>query len=317
MCGVPFHSADSYIPKLVERGHKVAICEQMEDPAEAKGLVRREVVRITTPGTIDIAGSTENDENIFIASVFATKTQVGIAYGDITTGELACMHLEYRHDLDSLISELVKIAPKEIVYDESSLPENVLAALQDPQVQTYLNPVDSSYYRKALCEKTLMNQFGASSLISLDLDGRTDLVLASGIPASVPGGYSEAANLEQFKHLDIRESSNYMQLDRSTLRNLETCWKRYMTKTRKAPCWCVLGPMLHTAMGGRLLKRFYKRAAEQSGADQCPVGSGGRRSKSPAGAEQSGGGPSGNLRFRTPQVPAWPAAAPTERIWWR
>ena len=74
MCGVPFHSADSYIPKLVERGHKVAICEQMEDPAEAKGLVRREVVRIITPGTIDIAGSTENDENIFIASVFATKT---------------------------------------------------------------------------------------------------------------------------------------------------------------------------------------------------------------------------------------------------
>ena len=255
MCGVPFHSADSYIPKLVERGHKVAICEQMEDPAEAKGLVRREVVRIITPGTIDIAGSTENDENIFIASVFATKTQVGIAYGDITTGELACMHLEYRHDLDSLISELVKIAPKEIVYDESSLPENVLAALQDPQVQTYLNPVDSSYYRKALCEKTLMNQFGASSLISLDLDGRTDLVLASGSLLLYLGD-TQKQRMEQFKHLDIRESSNYMQLDRSTLRNLELLETLY-DKNKEGSLLGVLDHT-HTAMGGRLLKRFIK-----------------------------------------------------------
>ena len=255
MCGVPFHSADSYIPKLVERGHKVAICEQMEDPAEAKGLVRREVVRIITPGTIDIAGSTENDENIFIASVFATKTQVGIAYGDITTGELACMHLEYRHDLDSLISELVKIAPKEIVYDESSLPENVLAALQDPQVQTYLNPVDSSYYRKALCEKTLMNQFGASSLISLDLDGRTDLVLASGSLLLYLRD-TQKQRMEQFKHLDIRESSNYMQLDRSTLRNLELLETLY-DKNKEGSLLGVLDHT-HTAMGGRLLKRFIK-----------------------------------------------------------
>ena len=255
MCGVPFHSADSYIPKLVERGHKVAICEQMEDPAEAKGLVRREVVRIITPGTIDIAGSTENDENIFIASVFATKTQVGIAYGDITTGELACMHLEYRHDLDSLISELVKIAPKEIVYDESSLPENVLAALQDPQIQTYLNPVDSSYYRKALCEKTLMNQFGASSLISLDLDGRTDLVLASGSLLLYLGD-TQKQRMEQFKHLDIRESSNYMQLDRSTLRNLELLETLY-DKNKEGSLLGVLDHT-HTAMGGRLLKRFIK-----------------------------------------------------------
>ena len=235
MCGVPFHSADSYIPKLVERGHKVAICEQMEDPAEAKGLVRREVVRIITPGTIDIAGSTENDENIFIASVFATKTQVGIAYGDITTGELACMHLEYRHDLDSLISELVKIAPKEIVYDESSLPENVLAALQDPQVQTYLNPVDSSYYRKALCEKTLMNQFGASSLISLDLDGRTDLVLASGSLLLYLGilrsSEWSSSSIWIFENPAITCSWTV------PLFEIWSCWKHYMTKTRKAPCW--------------------------------------------------------------------------------
>ena len=122
-------------------------------------------------------------------------------------------------------------------------------------IQTYLNPVDSSYYRKALCEKTLMNQFGASSLISLDLDGRTDLVLASGSLLLYLGD-TQKQRMEQFKHLDIRESSNYMQLDRSTLRNLELLETLY-DKNKEGSLLGVLDHT-HTAMGGRLLKRFIK-----------------------------------------------------------
>lgn len=255
MCGVPYHAASSYLPKLVEMGHKVAICEQMEDPAEAKGLVRREVVQILTPGTIDISGAAEASENIYIASVYAAHKNIGIAYADVTTGEMACLHLEYRRDLDPLISELVKLSPREIVFGESILPDEVLEALQDPQISSYLNPVDSSYYRKNLCEKTLLHQFEAASLISLDLDGKADQVMAAGALLLYLTD-TQKQEPEQFKYLRVLESDDAMQLDRSTLRNLELLETLYDKKKEGS----LLGVLdhTHTAMGARLLKRFIK-----------------------------------------------------------
>lgn len=255
MCGVPYHAASSYLPKLVEMGHKVAICEQMEDPAEAKGLVRREVVQILTPGTIDISGAAEASENIYIASVYAAHKNIGIAYADVTTGEMACLHLEYGRDLDPLISELVKLSPREIVFGESILPDEVQEALQDPQISSYLNPVDSSYYRKNLCEKTLLHQFDAASLISLDLDGKSNQVMAAGALLLYLTD-TQKQEPEQFKYLRVLESDDAMQLDRSTLRNLELLETLYDKKKEGS----LLGVLdhTHTAMGARLLKRFIK-----------------------------------------------------------
>ena len=255
MCGVPYHAADSYLPKLVERGHKVAICEQMEDPAEAKGLVRREVVQILTPGTIDISGAAEAGENIYIASVYAAHKNIGIAYADVTTGEMACLHLEYGRDLDPLISELVKLSPREIVFGESLLPEEVREALSDAQISSYLNPIDSSYYRRSLCEKTLLRQFDAASLISLDLDGKSDQVMAAGALLLYLTD-TQKQEPEQFKYLRVLESGDSMQLDRSTLRNLELLETLY-DKNKEGSLLGVLD-RTHTAMGARLLKRFIK-----------------------------------------------------------
>ena len=93
MCGVPFHAAESYIETLVKKGYKVAICEQIEDPKEAKGIVKREVIRIITPGTIDIDESTNAKDNLYLASVYITKKTRGIAYTDITTGEFTALEV--------------------------------------------------------------------------------------------------------------------------------------------------------------------------------------------------------------------------------
>ncbi len=255
MCGVPFHSADAYIPRLVEKGYKVAICEQMEDPATAKGIVRREVVRIITPGTMDIAGSAAKDENVYIAAVAEGKGGVAIAYGDVTTGELACTQLHNAKDFEPLISQLVKISPREIIYNESETSEELLGAMENAQVSAYLNGLDSSFFRKNLCEKTLLAQFDASSLIALDLDGKQELVQAVGALLLYLRD-TQKQEPEQFKRLDIRDTQDYMQLDRSTLRNLELLETLY-DKSKEGSLLGVLDHT-HTAMGARLLKRFIK-----------------------------------------------------------
>ena len=120
MCGVPFHSADTYIARLVGRGYKVAICEQTEDPASAKGIVKREVIRIVTPGTVTSSSMLDEKENNYIASVFADETKIGLAYCDISTGEIHLTTIEGSTGIENLTNELVKINAKEVLLNKST-----------------------------------------------------------------------------------------------------------------------------------------------------------------------------------------------------
>ena len=120
MCGVPFHAADTYVAKLVEKGYKVAICEQVEDPATAKGLVKREVIKIVTPGTLTSSSMLKENENNYLASIYADGDGFGISYCDISTGETYATEVKSSDYTDELINELVKIGPSEIIYNASS-----------------------------------------------------------------------------------------------------------------------------------------------------------------------------------------------------
>ena len=115
MCGVPHHSAESYIIRLVRNGHKVAICEQMEDPAEAKGIVKREITRVYTPGTLDLADASSKEENIYIASVCIRNGHTAIATADISTGELIADEFDDDEEMSILASELSVRGIREIV----------------------------------------------------------------------------------------------------------------------------------------------------------------------------------------------------------
>lgn len=115
MCGVPFHSADTYIARLVEKGYKVAICEQTEDPSQVKGIVKREVIQIVTPGTVINQNMLKETENNYIASVFSKRGgDTGLAYCDISTGEIYVTEIPGKDPLETLLNELVKIRAREL-----------------------------------------------------------------------------------------------------------------------------------------------------------------------------------------------------------
>ena len=158
MAGVPWHSADSYIAKLIEKGYKVAICEQVEDPAKAKGLVKREVVRIITPGTVTDANSLDEKRNNYLYSVFMSGKRGALAGADISTGEFFVRPIE--NGLEGLKSVLSAEKPGEIITCDKDMLFNITSS--------HVEELDNKYFglRNA---KELMQQFGVSSLDSIGL----------------------------------------------------------------------------------------------------------------------------------------------------
>lgn len=268
MCGVPHHSVDQYIVRLVNNGHKVAICEQMEDPAESKGIVKREITRIYTPGTLDISDAGRSDENVYIASVSFSDEMTGLAVADITTGELSAY--EFENDKkgdplpgsDRLLNEISVLGIKELVINEKNAAE-LEKTLSEHMPGVYLDRVDDSWYRYQACRDVLMNHFGVTSLIPLDLEGREEMTSAAGslimylreMQMSDPG---------QIRNINIRRQDGSMHLDRSTLRNLELLETIYDHDVNGS----LLGVIgkTKTAMGGRLLRSWLREPL--TGADE-------------------------------------------------
>ncbi|MBQ0018726.1 MAG: DNA mismatch repair protein MutS [Clostridiales bacterium] len=254
MCGVPHHAVDSYIARLVKAGYKVAICEQMEDPAECKGIVQRDIVRIFTPGTLDILDSSNSNDNIYIASLTITSDVNSIAVADISTGELVAADFQDNENCDILAAELAVYNPKEVIVDENSA-EFIKSKLNDLQLNPFITALDSSFYKKNTCEAAILNQFDVTSLISLGLDERDEMISSVGslIMYLID---TQKQNPNQLNKLLIKKIGNTMQLDRSTMRNLELLETIYDHDVHGS----LLGVLnkTKTAMGARLLKQFIR-----------------------------------------------------------
>ncbi len=259
MCGVPFHSVDQYIVRLVNNGHKVAICEQVEDPAEAKGIVKREITRIYTPGTLDISDSGRSESNVFIASVCASDELTAVALADISTGELSAYEYETEKDgkklsFDRLLNDISIQDIKELVISDEIAPE-VEKSLSEHMLNVYLDSVDSSYFRYQTARDVLMDQFGVTSLIPLDLEGREEMASAIGALLMYLRE-TQKGDLDQFRDVTIKQHDGVMHLDRSTLRNLELLETIYDGDV-KGSLLGVIGKT-RTAMGGRLLRAWLR-----------------------------------------------------------
>lgn len=259
MCGVPFHSVDQYIVRLVNNGHKVAICEQVEDPAEAKGLVRREITRIYTPGTLDISDSSRGENNVFIASACVSDDLTAVAVADISTGELIAYEYETEKDgkrtaFDRLVNDISVLDVKELVISDEIASE-VEKTLSEHMLGIYLDRIDGSYYRYQAARDVLMDQFGVSSLIPLDLEGREEMTSAAGALLMYLRD-TQKGDLDQFRDITIRQNDGVMHLDRSTLRNLELLETIYDGDV-KGSLLGVIGKT-KTAMGGRLLRAWLR-----------------------------------------------------------
>ena len=259
MCGVPYHSVDQYIVRLVGNGHKVAICEQVEDPAEAKGIVKREITRIYTPGTLDISDAGRSDSNVYIASACVSDDLTAVALADISTGELSAYEYPTERDgsrvsLERLVNDISILDVKELVISEEIASE-VEISLSEHMLSVYLDRIDVSYYRYQTARDVLMDQFGVSSLIPLDLEGREEMTSAVGALLMYLRE-TQKGDLDQFRDISIRQHDGTMHLDRSTLRNLELLETIYDGDV-KGSLLGVIGKT-RTAMGGRLLRSWLR-----------------------------------------------------------
>ena len=216
MCGVPFHSADSYVASLVDKGYRVAICEQMTDPAESKGLVEREVVRVVTPGTITSGTMLTETENNYLASCVVTAKGVGLAYADISTGEVQVTGLSGVGRADDLYNELVRIGPKELLWNEEAtvfLPEEDLAgALPDS-----VTKVAEDRYSLPALRKLVVSQF-PDRKAELSEKDRT-VILALGMLLQYLRD-TQKQDMDQLITLVSYDLGSHMALDRATIVNL-------------------------------------------------------------------------------------------------
>lgn len=254
MCGVPFHSADTYIARLVEKGYRVAICEQTEDPASAKGLVRREVVQIVTPGTVLSSTMLREDENNYIASVHASDASFGLAYCDISTGQLLLTSLEGPGRETALQDELVKIGASEILYNEATeavLDTDALAV----NTGAFLNKADDAFYRPQAMRDAILEQFHIGSLQGLGI--QEDSAAETAVGALLLYIHDTQKNdLSHIARPTVYSTGDHMSLDKATIRNLELTETLFEKKLQGS----LLGVLdrTHTAMGSRLMKQWLR-----------------------------------------------------------
>lgn len=254
MCGVPHHAVDSYISRLVKNGYKVAICEQMEDPEDAKGIVERDIVRIYTPGTIDLDDSNSANENKYIASLSIGNDCNALTLADVSTGEIISTEFYDDKELNHLVNEIMVYNPQEIIVNEDFL-DIINNKFEEQSYTPYIEKLDNSYYKISTCTEIVQKQFEATSLLSLGLDGREDIVKSIGALFMYLMD-TQKQEPSQFKELKIKKSGNTMVLDKSTMRNLELLETLYDHDVHGS-LFGVLNKT-KTAMGARLLKSFLR-----------------------------------------------------------
>ena len=250
LAGVPFHSADSYITKLVSKGYKVAICEQTEDPKMAKGIVKREVVKIITPGTVVDVEALDAKSNNYLMSILKIENKLGIAYIDITTGEFKVTEVEKDDDFVKLFNEINKIEPKEVLVTEDfygEIKEKLDDFLQkNDSVVTFVSKVRDS-------AKYLMDYFEIVSLESYGIKDKKAIIGAAAMALDYVATMQVEHELTVEK-IEFVNISNYAEINAITSRNLELL-KNQREKTVYGSLLWVLDEC-KTSMGTRLLKRF-------------------------------------------------------------
>lgn len=253
MCGVPYHAAQNYIAKLVDRGYKVAICEQTEDPATAKGLVRREVVQVITPGTLVSSLMLDEKENNFLASCYYDGENWGLAYGDISTGELAVTYITGKFSDQLLINQLIKLDSKELLLssnESDEIREEDFKDIGSSHLETFIENPNSL---KKL-DQLLVTRFPEGMKAKGLEDKRADSYALAILLRYVQ--YNLKSDLSHLRKINSYLIGSQMALDRATIRNLELTESLY--EKNSAFSLLRLLDKCGTAMGSRKLKQWLR-----------------------------------------------------------
>lgn len=253
MCGVPYHAVDSYLSRLVQKGYKVAIAEQMEDPKQAKGLVRREVIRVVTPGTITSAQALDETKNNYLMGIVYLADRMGVSVADITTGDFLVTEIDSER---ALYDEINKFSPAEVICNDAFSMSGI--SLEDLKERYHFacSTVDSHFFRDESCKKVLREHFKVASLEGLGLGDYDCGVIAAG--AVLQYLYeTQKSTLEHLTSIVPYSTGNYMVLDASTRRNLELLETMREKQKRGSLLWVL--DKTRTAMGARLLRTWIEQ----------------------------------------------------------
>lgn len=251
MCGVPFHSASVYIAKLIEKGYKVAICEQVEDPKTAKGIVKREVIRVVTPGTVVDEELLDEKNNNYLAVIYSQRDKYGFAVSDISTGEIYTTEIS---GADEALNEIARYEPKEILLNSDAAGK--LSAQVELRFHITPDECTDDFFENSKFEKNILQQFGKNSLSEIALDTKTYAVRAVGAMIAYLE-HTQKTSLTYLNTINTYEVNQYMDIDVNTRRNLEIT-ETMRDKVKRGSLLWVLDNT-ETSMGARLLKQWIEK----------------------------------------------------------
>ena len=253
MCGIPYHAAEGYLNKLVSRGYKVAICEQVEDPKQAKGLVKREVVRIVTPGTNMDMHALDESKNSYLMCVTYMQAKIGISLADVSTGDYFVTEVD---DLKKLMDEIIKYQPKEIICNDAFLVSGMDLEDLKGRLGISVYSLEPHFFDDDAAKKCLMKHFKVNTLIGLGVEDFPTGLIAAG--ALLQYLYeTQKTSLSHLSHIYPYITSKYMLLDSSTRRNLELAETLREKQKRGSLLWVL--DKTKTAMGGRMLRSYIEQ----------------------------------------------------------
>lgn len=253
MCGVPYHAVDSYLNRLVQKGYKVAIAEQMEDPKLAKGLVKREVIRVVTPGTITSAQALDETRNNYLMGIVYVGETFGIAVADISTGDFLVTEVESERELTD---EINKFTPSEIICNEAFYVSGVDIEDIRNRYHAVVSSLDNHFFSDEVCRKILKEHYKVGSLAGLGLEDYDTGVIAAG--AVMEYMYeTQKSSLSHITTITPYSTGQYMIIDTSTRRNLELLETLREKQKRGSLLWVL--DRTKTAMGARMLRTYIEQ----------------------------------------------------------
>lgn len=256
MCGVPYHSVQGYIAKLIKSGYKVAICEQTEDPKNAKGIVKRDVIRVITPGTANLDSVLEGGENNFLACICLEQNHYGLSFADVSTGEIITTEGDYDLAENSLINAIAAFRPKEVIMNQSSSFVSKKFVELKKRYNFFDGLLEDKYFDERFASEQVTRHFKGKTPDSLGLDGRPFCIRSLG--AMLAYLYeTQKIDLTHMSTVRFFENSQYLKIDLNSARNLEIteCMR---THEKKGSLLSVLDKT-KTAMGSRRLRNWLER----------------------------------------------------------
>ncbi len=250
MCGVPFHSCEGYIARLVAKGYKVAICEQTEDPATAKGLVKRDIIRVITPGTVMESSMLDESKNNYICCMFSLKNDIGLCFCDISTGELYVTEIKGKDYYSVLTSQLSSYNPREILLGGDIVKLKDLPKFIKTKLSAGVEMLEDTQFDVLKCTDIVKTQFG----------NEYDSIAEKSVVVSALGALisylkdTQKSGLERINHIEVYSENQYMRLDYNTQRNLELTQTMLTKEKRGSLLWVM--DKTKTAMGKRLMRSW-------------------------------------------------------------